>query len=236
VERFKARLVIFGNHQVVGIDYTETFAPVAKMTTMRVFLAVAAAKNWEVPQMDVHNAFLHGDLQEEVYMKLSPGFQVSVSGKVCKLKKSLYGLKQAPRCWFAKLPAALKGYEFQQSYSDYFLFCMNNGNIHLSVLVYVDDLIVTGNGSATIQRFKAYLSACFHMKDLGVLKYFLGVEIARSLDEFYLCQRKYALDIISEVGLLGAKSALVPMKQNHRLALSTSTLLADLESYRRLIG
>jgi len=112
MERFKARLVIFGNHQVVGIDYTETFAPVSKMTTVRVFLAVAAAKNWEVHQIDVHNAFLYGDLEEEVYMKLPPGFQVSVPVKVCKLKKSLYGLKQTPRCWFAKLSTALKGYGF----------------------------------------------------------------------------------------------------------------------------
>jgi len=112
VERFKAKLVIFGNHQVTGIDYIETFAPDAKMTTVRVFLAVAAAKNWEVHQMDVHNAFLHGDLEEEFYIKLPPSFQVSVPGKVCKLKKSLYGLKQAHRCWFAKLLAALKGYGF----------------------------------------------------------------------------------------------------------------------------
>jgi len=94
MERFKARLVIFGNHQVARIDYTKTFAPVAKMTTMRVFLAVAVAKNWEVHQMDVHNAFLHGDLQEEVYMKLTLGFQVSIPGKMCRLKKSLYGLKR----------------------------------------------------------------------------------------------------------------------------------------------
>jgi len=102
--------------------------------------------------------------------------------------------------------------------------------------MYVDDLIVAGNDSATIHRFKSYLSTCFHMKDLDVLKYFLGVEITRSPDGFYLCQRKYALDIISEVGLLGVKPALVPLEQNHRLTLSTSKLLADPESYHRLIG
>jgi len=104
---------------------------------------------------------------------------------------------------------------------------MNNANIHLSVLVYVDDLIVTRNDSATIQRFKAYLSVCFYMKDLGVLKHFLDVEIAQSPNGFYLCEIKYALDIISEVGLLGTKPALVLMEQNHCLALSTSTLLVD---------
>ena len=116
MERFKAWLVIFKNLQVAGIDYIETFALVAKMTTMWVFLRVTTAKTWEVHRMNVYNTFLHGDLQEEVYMKLPPGFQVSVLGKVCKLKKSLCGLKQTPHYWFAKLSATLKGYGFQQSY------------------------------------------------------------------------------------------------------------------------
>ena len=106
VERLKARLVVFGNHQVEGVDYSDTFALVAKMVTVRTFLAVAAAKDWELHQMDVHNAFLHGDLTEEVYMRVPPGFGKGRDGQVCR--KSLYGLRQAPRCWFAKLTESLR--------------------------------------------------------------------------------------------------------------------------------
>ncbi|RVW73137.1 Retrovirus-related Pol polyprotein from transposon RE2 [Vitis vinifera] len=180
IERLKSRLVVLGNHQEAGIDYHETFSPVAKMTTVRAFLAIAASKNWELHQMDVHNAFSHGDLEEEVYMKLPPGFESSDPNLVCRLRKSLYGLKQAPRCWFAKLVTALKGYGFLQSYSDYSLFTYTKGNVQINVLVYVDDLIISGNDSAALKTFKAYLSDCFKMKDLGILKYFLGIEVARS--------------------------------------------------------
>jgi len=236
IKRLKVRLVILGNHQTEGVNCTETFAPAAKMVTVRVFLTVAAAMDWEVHQMDVHNAFLHGDLEEQVYMKLPPGFQVGTPSQVCKLRKSLYGLKQAPRCWFAKLSAALKYYGFQQSCSDYSLFTLQQGAVQLNVLVYVDDLIISGSHLKDILKFKDYLSSCFHMKDLGVLKYFLGVEVARGPDGFVPCQRKYALDIISEASLLGARPAGVPLEQNHQLALSTSKELSDPAPYRRLVG
>ncbi|CAH9099460.1 unnamed protein product [Cuscuta europaea] len=186
VERLKAHLVIFGNRQVVGLDYTETFAPVSKMVIVRVFLAIAAIKHWELHQMDVHNAFLHDDLHEEVYMTIPPGYKTNDSGLVCRLHKSLYGLKQAPRCWFAKLLKALKSYGFLQSYADYSLFTLTRGAVQLNVLVYVDDLLISGNDGAAIATFKSYLNDCFHMKDLGTLKYFLGIEVARSPTGIFL--------------------------------------------------
>jgi len=169
-------------------------------------------------------------------MKLSPGFTPHSQGLVCRLKKSLYGLRQAPRCRFAKLAHALKSYGFHQSYSDYSLFTYLRGTIRLDVLVYVDDLIISGNNSTAITSFKAYLSSCFHMKDLGILKYFLGVEVARNADGIFLSQRKYALDIITDTGLLGAKPANVPLPPNHSLALADGDPLPDPESYRRLVG
>ncbi|KAL1198691.1 Retrovirus-related Pol polyprotein from transposon TNT 1-94 [Cardamine amara subsp. amara] len=236
LERYKARLVALGNRQVEGVDYGETFAPVVKMDTIRLFLKVAAGRNYEVHQMDVHNAFLHGDLEEEVYMKLPKGFHSSGKDQVCLLHKSLYGLKQAPRCWFAKLSKALLAYGFEESLSDYSLFTLNVAGSELRVLVYVDDLVIAGNSSLMIAQFKAYLSQCFHMKDLGVLKYFLGIEVARSKSGFYLCQRKYALGIIAEAGLLGSKPVLFPITQNHRLSLSTTPFLTNPEQYRRLVG
>lgn len=236
VERHKARLVVRGDNQKEGIDYNETFAPVAKMVTVRTLLAVAAARSWILHQMDVHNAFLHGDLDEEVYMQLPPGFSCEDSKKVCKLQKSLYGLRQAPRNWFAKLAAALKDYGFQQSRADYSLFTYHSGGVILSVLVYVDDLIIAGSDEDVIERFKRYLSTCFYMKDLGSLKYFLGLEVARGPQGIFLCQRKYALDIISETGLLEAKPASSPLEQNHRLALVNGAILTDPEQYRRLVG
>ncbi|KAJ4771370.1 Retroelement pol polyprotein-like [Rhynchospora pubera] len=236
VERYKARLVVLGNRQVEGIDFKETFAPVAKMVSVRTFLAVVVAKDWELHQMDVHNAFLHGDLHEEVYMCLPPGFASKYPGKVCRLRKSLYGLRQAPRMWFSKLTEALQVYGFTQSYADYSLFTMKKGDVFLAILVYVDDLVIAGNNSEAIVQFKQYLSRTFYMKDLGALKYFLGIEIARNPTGLYLCQRKYTLDIVAECGLLGGKPAAFPIEQNYNLSIASGKPMEDPERYRRLIG
>lgn len=112
IERLKARVVVRGDTQTEGIDYTKTFAPVAKLVSVRTFLAVAVIKGWELHQMDVNNPFLHGDLHEEVYMRPPPGYSASHSSKVCRLRKSLYGLRQSPHYWFAKLAHALRSYGF----------------------------------------------------------------------------------------------------------------------------
>lgn len=187
VEHFKARLVTLGNHQVKGEDYHETFAPVAKMVTVRTSLTLAAAKGWHLHQMDVHNAFLHGDLHEDIYMKPPPGFHTTQSNVVCKLKKSFYGLRQAPHQWFFKLASALHEYGFQQSPLDHSLFTFSRGNIFLALLIYVDDLVLTGNDPERCVAFKDYLHRCFKLKDLGPLKYFLGIEVARAPARLFLC-------------------------------------------------
>ena len=155
---------------------------------------------------------------------------------MCKLHKSLYGLKQTPRCWFSKLANSLRTYGFKQSYSDYSLFTYQKGTIQLNILVYVDDLILSVNNVVALSAFKSYLCSCFHMKNLGILKYFLGIEVARNSEGIYLCQWKYILDIIAESGNLGGKPASCPTEQNHQLARFTSPLFENVEQYRRLVG
>ena len=131
---------------------------------------------------------------------------------------------------------ALKNYGFTQSYSNYSLFDYTQKDVRLHVLVYVDDLVIAGNDSKAITQFKEYLSDCFHMKDFGPLKYFLGIEVARGSEGIFLCQRKFALDILSETGLLGSKPVGFPIEQNHQLALAEGPFLDEPEKYRRLVG
>jgi len=169
-------------------------------------------------------------------MKPPCGFLPQQYGMMCKLNKSLYGLKQVSRCWFAKLFDALKHYKFWQSLFDYSLFVLQRLGVHIVVLVFVDDLIISGDNNEAITEFKSYLHNCFHMKDLGIFKYFLGVEVVRSFASIFLCQRKYALDIIAKAELLGAKPSNVSIEHNHRLALATDLLFPHLDQYKWLVG
>ena len=210
IERYKARLVVKGYTQCEGLDYHETFSPIAKMTTVKCFLALAAAKNWFLYQLDVNNAFFHGDLDEEVYMSMPPSFGTKGETKVCRLTKSLYGLKQASRQWFSKFSAAL--------------------------LVYVDDVAIASNDPQAVSSFITLLNDRFKLKDLGPLKYFLGLEIAKSADGISVCQRKYALEILKDSCLLAFKPAKFPMEQNLKLSKDEGVLFSNATSYKRLVG
>jgi Reverse transcriptase (RNA-dependent DNA polymerase) len=181
------------------------------MNTIHTLMSVATNYDRPLFQMDVRNAFLQGDLEEEVYMDLPPGLLVPrESGLICRLKKIIYGLKQSPRAWYGKLSSALK-IGFKRSEADSSMFTNTSNKGIVVILIYVDDLVITGSNLSGIETLKHHLSLEFDIKDLGNLKYFLGIDIARSNKGLFLSQRKYILDLLRETGKLGAKPANVPM-------------------------
>jgi hypothetical protein len=212
IERHKARLVACGFTQTYGRDYTETFAPVAKLHTVRVVLSLATNLSWDLWQMDVKNAFLQGELEEEVYMTPPPGLEDSIApGKVLRLRKAIYGLKQSPRAWYHNLSTTLKGKGFKKSEADHTLFTLQSDQGIIVALIYVDNIIISGDNKEGIHDTKLFLKSTFDIKDLGELKYFLGIEVCRSPEGLFLSQRKYTLDLLNETGKLGSKPAKTPL-------------------------
>ncbi|MED6199745.1 hypothetical protein PIB30_116674 [Stylosanthes scabra] len=236
IQRYKARLVAKGFTQTEGVDFLETFSPVVKPATIRVVLALASIRQWPVQQLDVNNAFLHGDLSEIVYMALPPSFSSNQPNQCCRLLKSLYGLRQSSRMWYAKLSTLLISCGYQQTDFDYNLFIkIENKEISL-LLVYVDDILITRNSPSEMATIKKILDDHFKIKDLETLKYFLGIKVAHSSKCISLSQHKYCLDLLSDCGLLGAKPAKSPMDSSTKLSQDDSPLLQDPFIYRDLVG
>ncbi|GAU22921.1 hypothetical protein TSUD_326940 [Trifolium subterraneum] len=231
IERYKARLVAKGYNQIEGLDFFDTYSPVAKITTVRTLIALASIKSWHLHQMDVNNAFLHGELQEDVYMAIPQGVKVSKPNQVCKLLKSLYGLKQASRKWYERLTGLLVQQSYSQSSSDHSLFTLQHGHHFTALLVYVDDIILAGNTLEEINRIKQVMDAEFKIKDLGKLKYFLGIEVAHSSQGISICQRKYCLDLLSDTGLIGSKPAPTPFDPSTKLHQDSSAAYEDIEDW-----
>ena len=227
IERYKAHLVAKGFTQEYVIDYEEIFAPIARILSIRALLAVAAASKCDFFQMDVKNAFLNGDLSEKVYMQPPLGLSVD-SNKVCHLRRALYGLKQAPRAWFAKFSSTISRLGYMASHYDFALFFRRTNKGTILLLLYVNDMIITGNDLSGIQELKDFLNQQFEMKDLGHLSDFLGLEITHSTDGFYITQTKYASELFSRAGLTNSKTIdilvefnahLTPSGANHCLIL-----------------
>lgn len=250
MNKFKARLVVKGYTQQPGIDFHDTFSPTAKIVTIRCLLSLAALNHWSITQMDVANAFLQGDLEEEIFMILSPGYHTRASKKVCLLRKSLYGLKHASRQWNHKFASIMSLAGYTQSQYDHSLFVRHDSS-HITILiVYVVDILITGSSDQMLHALKCFLHSKLDIRDLGRLKYFLGIEFARSTKGIYLNQRKYALELIKDVGVSGSKPFDTPIEQHQKLTtiqldslisqsnsiLPDDSLLSDREAYQRLVG
>ncbi|PKU87110.1 Retrovirus-related Pol polyprotein from transposon TNT 1-94 [Dendrobium catenatum] len=237
VARHKARLVAKGFNQEQGLDYTETFSPVAKMPTIRVLILLALYHDWTIHQLDVSNAFLHGNLTDTVYMQQPPGFQDSIHPNyVCKLKKALYGLKQSPREWYATLSTHLQDFGFKISTADHSLLIYNADKIQMYILIYVDDILLTGNSPTEINRLLANLNSRFQMRNLGPLSQFLGIQAIRTPVGLTLHQQQYAKNIMQRAGMTNAKPVTNPISCKVVLKNNSQEPFQDPQLYRHLIG
>ena len=221
-KRYKARLVVKGYAQKEGIDFQEIFFPVVKMTSIRVILSMVAVEDLHLEQLDVKTAFLHGDLEEELYMHQPEGFQVK--GKedmVCRLKKSLYGLKQAPRQWYLKFDSFMLEKGFTRCQSDhcvYYQRFVNNEFIVLSL--YVDDMLVAGSSMRKIEELKKLMAKKFSMKDLGEAKQILGMRIKRDRKQrkLWLSQEDYVEKVLKRFNMENAKAVSTPLAAHFKLS------------------
>ncbi|CAM8893628.1 unnamed protein product [Rhodiola kirilowii] len=239
IDKHKARLVAHGFTQQFGVNYLDTFSPVVKPETVRLVLAIAVRHGWCLRQIDVSNAFLHGHLEEDVFMQQPPGFEDSLHpSHVCKLHRTIYGLKQSPRAWNARLSHTICKLGFAPSRADTSLFVFHGSGVTIFLLVYVDDIVIAGSCPDAISRIIQRLSAIFPIKDLGNLHYFLGLEVVYNSEGLILKQHKYAIDLLQRANMENCKPTSTPMSATEKLVRDSGQPLndKDVTKYRSMVG
>lgn len=233
----RARLVAQGNSQEEGVDYLETYSPVVRTATVRTILHLATIMKWEVKQMDVKNAFLHGDLAETVYMRQPCGFvDKTKPDHVCLLHKSLYGLKQSPRAWFNKFSDFLIEFGFVCSIKDPSLFIYTRDGNVIMLLLYVNDMAITRNNSDTLTKLLTELNFKFMMKDLGKLHYFLGIQVQSHDKGMFLSQEQYAIDLLKVAGMENCSHVNTPLPLQLNNVPNQDIPFSDPHYFRSLAG
>ncbi|RVW63782.1 Retrovirus-related Pol polyprotein from transposon TNT 1-94 [Vitis vinifera] len=237
IVKHKARLVAKGYVQRQGIDFDEVFTPVARLETVRLLISIAAHEGWKVHHMDVKSAFLNGVLEEEVYVIQPSGFEIKgEEHKVLKLHKALYGLRQAPRAWNSKLDKSLRTLGFERCSLEHAVYMRNQGKGNLIVGVYVDDLIITGECIQDIDKFKSQMKKSFSMSDLGLLSYYLGIEVCQNSQRITLNQSAYARKVLDKCGMKDCNPSQIPMEPRLKLSKESTSPPVDTTLYRSIVG
>ena len=238
VDKYKVRLVAKGYKQEFGVDYKEDFAPIARHDTIRLVIALAAQNSWPIFQLDVKSAFLHGDLNEQIFIDQPLGYvKVGNEHKVYKLKKALYGLKQAPRAWHSQIDAYFLKEDFKKCpYEHTLLVKIGDRGKRYIVCLYVDDLIYSGNDSAMFEKFKKSMMVDFDMFDIGMMPYFLGIEVEQFVVGIFISQKKYVQDILNIFKMENCNSVGSPMEIGLKLVKVFEEKKVDNTLYKQVVG
>ncbi|WRX21065.1 Reverse transcriptase [Theobroma cacao] len=237
VVRNKAKLVAQGYNQEEGIDYDETFAPVARIEAIRLLLAFTCFMNLKLYQMDVQSAFLNGFIQKEVYIEQPPSFEdFEKLDHVFKLHKALYGLKQAPRAWYERLSNFLVEKGYVRGSIDTTLFIKRYLNDLIVVQIYVDDIVFGVTNEALCKNFAKEMQGEFTMSMMGELKYFLSLQIKQSEEGIFINKERYTQDMLKKFNMLKLKLISTPMSPSTRLDLDEKAKNVDQKLYRGMIG
>ena len=237
ITRNKARLVVQGYSQIEGLDFDETFAPVARLESVRLLLAIACYMKFTLYQMDVKSAFLNGILAEEVYVAQPPGFvSTSHHDHVYRLDKALYGLKQAPRAWYERLSTYLLEHGYSRGSVDKTMFIKITSQDMFIAQIYVDDIVFGSTSEHLVQEFSEIMSKEFEMSHYGKLTYFLGLQVEQRDDGMFISQSKYAKELVKKFGMETSTSATNPMGTSCKISADLDGVAADQSQYRSMIG